>query len=120
MPKHSAKGRDVSLDSVDPTLTPPKRLAALGMLVNTKEIEFAFIRDHLGLSDSDLSKQMSALVEAGYVGSRKSGKGRTRKTWFRATAQGKRALASHVEALNQLVLDSLPSPGPQVEQAQSS
>lgn len=100
----------MSLDKVDPVLTPPKRLAALGMLVNAKQVEFSFIRDHLDLTDSDLSKQMKALVEAGYATAKKSGSGGVRTTWFAATASGKRALTRHVEALNQLVLDSLPPP----------
>lgn len=93
----------MSLDRIDPVLAPPKRLASLGMLVNAKQVEFAFIRDHLGLSDSDLSKQMSALVDAGYATSRKTGKGRSRSTWFRATAHGREALMTHVGALNALV-----------------
>lgn len=105
----------MSLDRIDPVLAPPKRLAALGMLVHAKQVEFAFIRDQLGLSDSDLSKQMSALVEAGYVVSRKTGKGRTRSTWFRATSRGRDALAVHVAALNALV--QVPSAPPPSEEA---
>ncbi len=101
----------MSLDRIDPVLTPPKRLAALGMLAHAKQVEFAFIRDHLGLSDSDLSKQMSALVDAGYATSKKTGKGRTRSTWFRATGLGREALEAHVAALNALVLAPSPPPG---------
>ncbi len=100
----------MSLDRIDPVLAAPKRLAALGMLAHAKEVEFAFIRDHLGLSDSDLSKQMSALVDAGYATSKKTGKGRTRSTWFRVTPQGRRALETHVAALNALVSSPLPHP----------
>lgn len=100
----------MSLDDVDPVLTAPKRLAAMGMLVNAKEVEFAFIRDHLGLSDSDLSKQLGALAEAGYATSRKTGKARTRKTWLRSTDAGEAALERHVAALNALVEDTVSPP----------
>ena len=93
----------MTLDAVDPILTPPKRLAAMGILAGARSVEFAFIRDHLGLSDSDLSKQMRALTEAGYATSTKRGTGRHRTTWFRATAPGRKALSAHVAALNALV-----------------
>lgn len=100
----------MSLDKVDPVLAPPKRLAALGMLYSAKRVEFSFIRDHLELSDSDLSKQMKALVEAGYATAKKTGAGSSRVTWFAATPTGRKALTRHVDALNQLVLHSLPPP----------
>ena len=100
----------MSLDRLDPLLSTPKKLAAIGMLAGAKEVEFALIRDHLALSDSDLSKQMGALVAAGYVVVRKTGRGRHRRTWYRATRAGLRAMEAHVQALNDLVLDSVPTP----------
>ena len=93
----------MSLASLDPLLAAPKRLAALGVLANSSHTEFAFLRDHLGLSDSDLSKQMSALVESEYATVKKTGRGRDRQTWFRITKTGRQALTSHVAALNALV-----------------
>lgn len=93
----------MSLADLDPVLVQPKRLAALGMLMNTKEAEFSYLRDHLQLSDSDLSKQMSALVAADYVTVRKTGKGRTRSTWFARTERGETAANAHVAALRALV-----------------
>lgn len=100
----------MSLDRIDPLLAAPKRLAALGVLNAAREVEFAFIRDHLDLSDSDLSKQMRALSDVGYVRVKKTGKAASRKTWFRITPAGRRALQAHVQALNELVLKSLPPP----------
>ncbi len=100
----------MSLDQLDPVFANTKRLAALGMVAKAQEVEFSFVRDHLELSDSDLSKQMKALVDAGYVTSKKRGAGGDRKTWFRATRAGERALTVHMDALNRLVLDSLPPP----------
>ncbi|MEZ5375754.1 MAG: transcriptional regulator [Acidimicrobiales bacterium] len=93
----------MSLDDLDPLLTQPKRLAALGVLANSKNTEFAFLREVLGLSDSDLSKQMSALTEAGYVTVKKTGRGRDRQTWFKITKDGRSAMQGHVDALNALV-----------------
>lgn len=103
----------MSLDSLDPVLNAPKRLAALGVITNAKKVEFSFLSQHFQLSDSDLSKQMSALVDARYVTANKVGKGRTRKTWYTATAAGRRALATHVAALNALATSqAAPDPTP--------
>jgi DNA-binding transcriptional ArsR family regulator len=109
----------VSLDRLDPLLSTPKKLAAIGMLAGAKEVEFSFIRDHLELSDSDLSKQMSPLVAAGYVEVRKTGRGRQRKTWYRATRTGSAAMKAHVQALNDLIHDSVPTP-PQTDDAKNA
>ena len=110
----------MSLDQLDPLLSTPKKLAAIGMLANAREVEFAFMRDHLNLSDSDLSKQMSALVDAGYVKVKKSGSGPNRKTWFRCTGAGKTAMNRHLAALNALVLESLPPPERKTEMPSKS
>jgi len=101
----------MSLDDLDPVLTAPKRLAALSILANSREVEFAFLRDHLRLGDSDLSKQMSALVAAGYATVRKDGKGRGRRTWFAVTDAGRRATERHVKALEAIVSAQAPEGG---------
>ena len=93
----------MSLTELDPLLTGPKRLAALGVLANSNNVEFAFLREVLAVSDSDLSKQMSALSDAGYVTARKTGRGRDRRTWFKISRAGRVALHGHVAALNALV-----------------
>ena len=99
------------LDDLDPVLNAPKRLAAMGVVANAKKVEFSFLAQHFELSDSDLSKQMSMLIEARYVTATKVGKGRTRKTWFTATANGRRALESHIAVLNALAT-SVAAPDP--------
>ena len=96
----------MSLADIDPVLAAPKRLAAIGLARQVKEVEFAFIRDQLGLGDSDLSKQMAALVQAGYLTSRKTGKAKTRRTWFAITKAGVQAMDRHVQALNALAAGS--------------
>lgn len=106
----------MSLDSLDPVLTKPKRLAALSIAARSPRVDFPFIRDALGLSDSDLSKQMSALVDAGYVKNTKVGRGRGRVTWFSATRKGRTALGRHMAALTALV-EHAPKPDPEPMQA---
>lgn len=92
-----------ALDGLDPALTAPKRLAAMALLSRSVGADFAALRDHLGVSESDLSKQMSALVAAGYVSVSKSGHGRGGTTSYSATKDGKRAYARHRAALEAIL-----------------
>ena len=98
----------MTLADLDQVLTSPKRLGIMAMLDAAKSVEFSFVRDQLGVSDSDLSKQVSALCDAGYVRIRKTGHGRGSSTWFSITPAGKRAFAGHVRALRQII-DSPPA-----------
>lgn len=91
------------LDGLDAVLTAPKRLAAMALLSRSSGADFAVLRGHLGVSESDLSKQMSALVGAGYVTARKSGHGRGSATTYRATREGRRAYARHRSALEAIL-----------------
>ena len=90
------------LDDLDPVLTAPKRLAALAVLVHSAATSFGFLRDHLQISDSDLSKQMSALVDAGYATMNKQ-RGRGGSTTFTVTKAGRHAFDAHRRALERLV-----------------
>lgn len=94
-----------ALDGLDPALTAPKRLAAMALLSRSAAADFAVLRAHLRISESDLSKQMSALVAAGYVTARKSGSGRGRgsATTYHATREGKKAYARHRAALEAIL-----------------
>ena len=76
-----------------------------------KEVEFGYLREHLQVSDSDLSKQLKVLADAGYATTRRTGKGRTRASWFAATDRGRTALQAHAAALQALV-DPVPPPVP--------
>ncbi len=102
----------MTLEGLDPVLTPPKRLACMGAASATDKVEFAFLTDYLGLSDSDLSKQLKALIEVGYLTSTKTGKGVTRRTWLTITDAGRKALASHTAELQQMIKPELPIPEP--------
>lgn len=101
----------MSLDDLDENLTTPKRLAAMGLLASAKRVEFSYLRDQLQLTDSDLSKQLKVLLDAGYLTSKRTGKGKSRASWFTITPTGRTALTSHAEALRQL-LEPTPPPEP--------
>lgn len=94
-----------ALDGLDPALTAPKRLAAMALLSRASAADFAVLREHLGISESDLSKQMSALVAAGYVSAHKTGYGRGSATTYRSTREGRKAYARHRAALEAILSD---------------
>ena len=88
---------------LDPTIHAPARLKLMTMLTVVSEAEFATLRDGLEVSDSVLSKHVAALVEVGYVRSRKGVHGGRRTTWISMTSKGRRALREHVAALRALI-----------------
>jgi DNA-binding MarR family transcriptional regulator len=88
---------------LDPLIHAPTRLQLVTTLSGVSEAEFATVRSALEVSDSVLSKHVSALVEAGYVDSRKGVHAGRRTTWVSLTPAGRRALQEHVAALRRLI-----------------
>ncbi|MBO3736888.1 transcriptional regulator [Actinoplanes flavus] len=77
----------------------PVRLSIVSLLAPAVHVEFSFLREATGLSDSALSKQLTSLQEAGYVEVRRTG----RRATAALTAEGRRALAEHAAALRALL-----------------
>ena len=88
---------------LDPILQAPARLKLMTMLTAVSEAEFATLRENLAVSDSVLSKHVSALAAEGYVRSRKGVHAGRRTTWISLTSVGRAALRSHVVALRELI-----------------
>jgi DNA-binding MarR family transcriptional regulator len=91
------------MDGLDPTIHAPARLQLMTLLAAVTEAEFATLRDRLVVSDSVLSKHISALVDAGYVKSRKAVRAGRRTTWVALTASGRKALRTHIKALRSII-----------------
>jgi DNA-binding MarR family transcriptional regulator len=88
---------------LNPSFVAPARLEAMTMLTAVSEAEFATVRDALEVSDSVLSKHLSALEDAGYVKRRKGTHRGRRTTWLSLTDAGRTALSAHVAALRTLI-----------------
>lgn len=99
----SKPGTDVRPTDLDAVIHAPKRLMALAILNTVKEAEFKYLADRIGIADSDLSKQMSTLADAGLVHIRKVGGGRSSKTWYSLTADGKHSFAAYRQTLREIV-----------------
>ncbi|MBJ7359467.1 transcriptional regulator [Nocardioides sp.] len=91
------------MTGIDPLIHPPARLQLMTMLTAVSEVEFVTLREALGVSDSVLSKHVSALARAGYVAMRKGVLDGRRTTWVKLTKSGGRALRAHTSALRALI-----------------
>lgn len=91
------------MSTLNPLIHAPVRLQLLTSLSAVSEAEFVTLRSLLEVSDSVLSKHISALVDAGYVRSRKGVHAGRRTTWVELTQHGHAALRDHVQALRALI-----------------
>ncbi|MFG2196725.1 winged helix-turn-helix domain-containing protein [Streptomyces sp. NPDC048639] len=91
---------------LDPLLVDPTRLSIVSLLSSTRWVEFGFVRDTVGLSDSALSKQISKLGDKGYVDIKRGYVGKRPRTWLNLADDGLKALEQHVEALQNIVAHS--------------
>jgi DNA-binding MarR family transcriptional regulator len=89
--------------AIDPLIHPPARLQLMTTLRAVSAVEFVTLREALEVSDSVLSKHVSALAAEGYVASRKGVVEGRRTTWVSLTKAGDRALRQHVAALRSLI-----------------
>ncbi|WP_336113300.1 transcriptional regulator [Streptomyces sp. PTD9-10] len=88
--------------ALDRELHHPTRLALTAYLSACGEAEFAVLRDYCQVSDSTLSKTLSALEKTGYVSIRKGYLGKRPRTWAALTFTGRRALTGHLTALEEI------------------
>lgn len=88
---------------LDPVIHAPKRLALMALLAHARDADFAFVRNALNISDSDLSKQAAALADADYIIITKTGRGRGATTTYRITQLGRTAYQRHRTALEALL-----------------
>ena len=87
----------------DDVIHAPNRLRICSLLAPLETAEFQVLRDELGISDSVLSKHVKQLELAGYVKQRKEALNGRQRTWVFLTAEGRKALDAHFEALKCLV-----------------
>lgn len=96
----------------DELIHPPHHLRLCAMLNTAPEVEFAALRDALGVSDPSLSKYLRNLSAAGYVGltkpARPSGR---RRTWAHLTPAGRAAFHSHLAEIARLAEAPLDTTG---------
>lgn len=88
--------------ALDKEIHHPTRLMVAAFLSGCAEAEFGAVRDYCGVSDSVLSKTVTALEKAGYVSVRKGYFGKRPRTWVSLTFTGRQALTAHLAALEEI------------------
>jgi DNA-binding MarR family transcriptional regulator len=84
------------------------RLAIMSMLAASPELSFTELRDTLEMTDGNLTTHVRTLQEAGYVSIVKSYRNRRPLTTVSLTAAGRRAFATYVALLEQIVQQAKP------------
>lgn len=92
-----------SLARIDADLGNPTRLGIVASLKNREKAEFKLLRESLGVSDSVLSRHISALEKSGIITVKKGYVGKRPRTWVSITSAGVQRLDGHVQALRELV-----------------
>ena len=86
----------------DAVVHPPPRLQICGLLAAVDSMDFAAVRDAIGVSDSVLSKHVKQLEEAGYVAVGKATIASRQRTSMSLTTRGRAAFAAHVAELRRI------------------
>ncbi len=87
---------------LDEVIHQPVRFSLMAALAKAKELEFKFLRDTIGISDSVLSRQAWTLEEAGYLNIRKGFVGKRPRTWLSLTPLGRKTFEEHVRVLREI------------------
>ena len=80
----------------------PPRLQVCGLLAVVDTVDFAAVRDEVGVSDSVLSTHVRQLEEAGYVTVRKATRASRVRTSLALTPAGRAAFDAHVAELRRI------------------
>ena len=99
---------------LDENIHAPVRFSVMATLAAAEEAEFGFVRDGVQVSDSMLSKTVSALEKAGYVVVRKGYVGKRPRTWLALSRSGRDAFTAHVDALRAIAGPALGADQPGV------
>ena len=86
----------------DAVVHAPPRLQICGLLAAVDSMDFAAVRDAVGVSDSVLSKHVKQLEEAGYVKVRKATVASRQRTSLALTEAGQAAFEAHVAELRRI------------------
>lgn len=87
----------------DEVLLSRARLGILSALAGNDELDFAYLRDALQLTDGNLGAQLRNLEEAGYIKIHKRFIDRKPRTVCRITARGRDALHSLMRHLERVL-----------------
>ena len=81
----------------------------MSLLAASPQLSFTEMRDTLSMTDGNLTAHMRTLQEAGYVSVTKAFQGGRPLTTYSLTAQGRKAFATYINLLEQIVQQTKPA-----------
>jgi predicted ArsR family transcriptional regulator len=84
------------------------RLAIMSLLAASPQLAFTEMRDTLNMTDGNITAHIRTLQEAGYVSVTKEFHGGRPLTSFSLTGPGRKAFASYINLLEQIVEQAKP------------
>lgn len=91
------------ITGLDDTVHQRVRLAIMTTLCDGVEVEFAYLRRALGLTDGNLGRHLELLAERGYIAVRRTYNGRRQRSWIQLTSAGEAALAAEAAVLRSIL-----------------
>jgi DNA-binding MarR family transcriptional regulator len=88
---------------LDETVHQRTRLAIVATLTEVDRVDFASLRDELGLTDGNLARHLQVLEQAGLVRTSKEQHGTRTRTWVAITHAGRTAYGEEIRQLRILV-----------------
>lgn len=102
-PKPADDITTVGLQQLDKLLEHRSRLGACVLLAKADAVSFSSLKQLLHETDGNMGAHLRKLEEAKYVSVSKRFENRKPVTWYKLTAKGKRALRTHLNALQVLI-----------------
>ena len=94
------------LEKINKAFESRARLGIMSILMVEDRVDFSTLKDTLQLTDGNLASHLRALEEAEYLQVEKQFVGRKPNTTYHATDAGREAFNSHLDALEQLILNN--------------
>ena len=94
------------LENINKAFESKARLGIMSVLMVDDKVDFSTLKDTLKLTDGNLASHLRALEEAEYLRVEKQFVGRKPNTAYFATVAGREAFNSHLDALEQLIMNN--------------
>ena len=95
--------RPIDFNGLDTHVHGPIRLGILTALQVDGALDFTTLKKRLETADGSLNLHLGRLVENGYITSRKAFVGVRPKTTYRIAPAGRKALATYLESMKELI-----------------
>jgi len=93
----------IDIENINKAFENRIRLGIMSVLMVNDKIDFNNMKELLNLTDGNLASHITGLEKQGYIRVNKQFVGKKPNTTFEATAEGKLAFKTHLNALEKLI-----------------